>query len=201
MATNVPAPVPKFFKSNRAFAAWLRAHGSVAPELLVGFHKTGSGNGGLTYKEALDEALSYGWIDGIRRRIDNKSYSIRFTPRKPRSIWSAVNIKRMNELIALKRVTPAGLVAFAKRDEKRAAIYSYEREAAALDGAERARLDADKKAAAFYDAQAPWYRRTSAHWVTSAKRAETRARRLDTLIECSRKGERIPPLAFPSHAK
>ena len=200
-AKSKDAVTPWFFKSGRAFRTWLEKNGSTATELLVGIYKKGSAHGGMTYQDALDEALAVGWIDAVRRRIDDDAYSIRFTPRKPRSIWSAVNIKRVNELTALGVMTAAGVAAFAKRDEKRSAIYAYERGGATLEGAERAQLDADENAAAFHDAQAPWYQRTAAYWIVNAKRPETRAKRLATLIECARKGERIPPLAYPSHQK
>jgi uncharacterized protein YdeI (YjbR/CyaY-like superfamily) len=166
---------------------------------LVGFYKRGSGKASLTYQEALDEALAFGWIDGIRRSVDAVAYTIRFTPRRPRSIWSAVNIRRVDELSAEGRMQPAGLEAYATRDPKRSAIYSYERASArekGLDSEATASIKADPKAWAFFDAQAPWYKRTSAHWVTSAKRPETRAKRLATLVDCSRQGKRIPPLSY-----
>jgi uncharacterized protein YdeI (YjbR/CyaY-like superfamily) len=186
-----------FFKTAAAFRAWLTRHHDSATELLVGFHKVGSGRKSITYREALDEALSFGWIDGVRRRLDDESYSIRFTPRKPTSIWSAVNIRRVKELEAAGRMQPAGLAAFAKRDEKRSAIYSYERGAAALDGDALETFAANKQALEFYERQAPWYRRTTAHWVISAKRPETRDKRLRTLIDYSARGERIPMLTPP----
>lgn len=151
----------------------------------------------MTYKEALDEALAFGWIDGVRRRYDDESYTIRFTPRKPTSIWSAVNIKRVKELETAGRMMPAGLTAFAKRDEKQSAIYSYERDHAELD-AESLRVFSENPAAlSFHQSQAPWYRRTTAHWISSAKRPETRERRLKTLIDYSARGERLPMLTPP----
>ncbi|HEU4785911.1 MAG TPA: YdeI/OmpD-associated family protein [Gemmatimonadaceae bacterium] len=186
-----------FFKTAVAFRAWLARHHDSATELLVGLHKVGSGRKSITYQEALDEALAFGWIDGVRRRLDDESYSIRFTPRKPTSIWSAVNIKRVKELEVAGRMAPAGLAAFAKRDEKRSAIYSYERDAAALDAEALTTFAANEKALEFYERQAPWYRRTTAHWVISAKRPETRDRRLRTLIDYSARGERIPMLTPP----
>ena len=186
-----------FFKTAAAFRAWLARHHASATELLVGFHKVGSGRKSITYQEALDEALAFGWIDGVRRRLDDESYSIRFTPRKPTSIWSAVNIKRVKELEVAGRMAPAGLAAFGKRDEKRSAIYSYERSAAALDGEALRTFAANEKALEFYERQAPWYRRTTAHWVISAKRPETRDKRLRTLIDYSARGERIPMLTPP----
>src|SRR3954452_5808319 len=118
---------PTFFKSGAEFRAWLEQHHGAAPELLLGFYKKASGKGGITYQEALDEALAFGWIDGIRRARDVSSYTIRFTPRKPKSIWSAVNIRRVGELTAAGRMAEAGLAAFGRREEKRSAIYAYER--------------------------------------------------------------------------
>ena len=187
---------PRFFSNANGFRSWLEKHHDTETELLVGFYKKGSGKPTITYQEALDEALIVGWIDGIRRSLDEERYTIRFTPRKPRSIWSVVNIKRVNELTAAGRMHANGLAAFAKRDEKRSAIYSYERGGAVLEGDALAALKADKKAWKYDEAQAPRYKCPSAHWVTSAKKPETRAKRLATLIECSRKGERIPPLAY-----
>ena len=188
---------PTFFKSGAEFRAWLERHHRDATELLLGFYKKSSGKGGITYRDALDEALAYGWIDGVRRALDADSYSVRFTPRKARSIWSAVNIKRVGELTAAARMAEAGLAAFAKRDEKRSAIYAYERATAELDAASAKQFKADNKAWTFYRAQAPWYRRTSTHWVVSAKRAETRARRLAILIAYSHDEERLPQLTPP----
>jgi len=188
---------PTFFKSGADFRAWLKEHHRAKLELLLAFYKKGSGKGGITYQEALDEALAFGWIDGVRRARDAVSYTIRFTPRKPRSIWSAVNIRRVGELTAAGRMSEAGLAAFGKRDDNRSAIYAYERESAALDPESTRKFKADKKAWAFYRAQAPWYQRTSTYWVVSAKRPETRTRRLAILIDYSRNGERLPQLTPP----
>lgn len=185
---------PKFFKTPEDFRAWLTKHHETERELLVGFWKVDSGKPSITWPQSVDEALSFGWIDGVRRRVDDESYTIRFTPRKPTSIWSAVNIKRMKALIEEGRVAPAGHAAFDKRDESRSELYSYERKAAAFDEETLERFAEEKKAWAWYNAQAPWYRRTTAHWVTSAKRPETREKRLLLLIACSKKGERIPGL-------
>jgi uncharacterized protein YdeI (YjbR/CyaY-like superfamily) len=190
---------PRFFRTVADFHAWLAKSHATVDELLVGLHKKGAGKQSMTYPEALDEALIFGWIDGVRRTIDEASYSIRFTPRRATSIWSAVNIKRVGELTAAGRMQPAGLAAFAKRDPKKSAIYSYERAKASemlLDEEALSSIKADKKAWAFFDAQAPWYKLTTAHWVVNAKRAETRAKRLSTLIECCRAGKRIPPLDY-----
>jgi uncharacterized protein YdeI (YjbR/CyaY-like superfamily) len=137
----------------------------------------------------------------VRRRIDDGSYSIRFTPRTARSIWSTVNIKRMGELIAARRVAPAGLAAFARRDEKRSEVYSYERKNAELSPEHVKAMKADAKAWANFNSMPPGYRRIAAHWVTSAKKDETRARRLAELIACSRRGERISMLTSPAARK
>jgi uncharacterized protein YdeI (YjbR/CyaY-like superfamily) len=186
---------PTFFATSAQFRAWLERHHHSSTELLVGFHKRGTGRPSMTWHESVDQALCFGWIDGVRRRIDDGSYSIRFTPRKPRSTWSAVNVKRMKELIAQGLVAPAGLAAFERRTDDRTAIYSYEqRHSAKLEPEQQQRLEADPQAHAFFVAQPPSYRRTAIHWVTSAKKPETRERRLTQLIECSAAGELVPPL-------
>lgn len=139
--------------------------------------------------------MCFGWIDGVRRRIDDASYSIRFTPRKRRSTWSAVNIKRMKELVDDGLVSPAGIAAFERRTDDRTAIYSHEqRKAAKLEPDQERRLRADERARAYFESQPPSYRRAAIHWVTSAKKPETRDRRLQQLIECSAAGQPVPPL-------
>jgi len=185
---------PTFFRSPTEFRAWLEENHATVTVLLVGFYRTDSGKGGITYPEALDEALCFGWIDGIRRRFDESSYTIRFTPRKPGSIWSAVNTKRVGELMKAGRMHPAGRKEFDQRDRKKSELYSYERESCKLEGEYAKKFRANKKAWQFYQAQAPWYRRTSAWWVVSAKREETRTRRLAKLIEDSAKGKRLDML-------
>ena len=181
---------PTFFSNPDELRAWLGAHGSEA-ELWVGFYKKGLGKGGITYAEAVDEALCHGWIDGIRKTIDADSYTNRFTPRRRGSVWSQVNIKLAHELIAAGRMQPAGLAAFEARDGARSGQYSYEQRTRDLAGDELARLQADAAAWAFYQAQPPSYRRAAAGWVMSAKREERRRKRLATLIEDSRAGRRI----------
>ena len=148
----------------------------------------------ITYPEALDEALCYGWIDGVRKAVDDISYTQRFTPRKTKSIWSLVNIRRVGELTKLGRMMPPGIAAFEARDEERAKTYSYENHRAHSAKPMRRSFARNQKAWEFYEAQPPWYRRTSSFWVTSAKQEETRLRRLEQLIACSAKGERIPQL-------
>ena len=181
---------PTFFKSAADFRAWLDKHHASAEELLVGFHKKALGKG-ITYAQALDEALCYGWIDGVRRRVDAEAYSIRFTPRRPGSIWSAVNVRHMERLIASGATKPPGLSVYQGRDQKKTNLYSYERATAKFDAALEAQLRANKKAASFFEAQPPGYRKVIAHWVTSAKKEETRARRMAQLIATSAKGSRI----------
>jgi uncharacterized protein YdeI (YjbR/CyaY-like superfamily) len=185
-----------FFKTSRAFRVWMEENHASTDELLVGFYKVDTGRGGVTYQEALDEALAFGWIDGIRRRIDDASYSIRFTPRRARSIWSNVNIKRVGELMTKGRMAAAGLAAFEKRDAKRSGAYSYEstapRPVDELGLEQLALFKTKKKAWAFFEAQAPYYKKLMARFVMSAKREETRAKRLAQLIDYSKRGERIP---------
>ena len=188
---------PRFFATPEDFRAWLEKHHAGAGELLVGFYKKGSGRPSITWPESVDEALCFGWIDGIRRRIDDESYSIRFTPRRARSIWSAVNIARAGELIAAGRMTPMGLAAFEARDEKRSAVYSYEqRHRAKLDPEQEARLRADPAAWEWFQSRPPSWRQAAVYWITSAKRPETRERRLATLIEDASAG-RMPRALTP----
>ncbi len=156
---------------------------------------------GLTYRDALDEALCFGWIDGVRRSLDKNSFSTRFTPRKPKSKWSAVNVKRATELQAEGRMHPSGAATFAARVAVHPRRYSYETRPTELDAGSLKALRANKRAWAFFEAQPPWYRRTSAFWVMEAKREETRERRLAELIARSAKREPInlldrrPPVA------
>ena len=183
------------------FRAWLEQNHQTTTELLVRCYKTRAKDKGLTYRQALDEALCFGWIDGVRRAVDNDSFSVRFTPRKPKSKWSAVNIERATELQAEGRMHPAGEAAFAARDAATPKRYSYESRPAKLDARSLAKLRANKRAWVFFQAQPPWYRRTSSFWVMEAKREETRERRLAELIARSAKGEPIklldrrPPVA------
>jgi uncharacterized protein YdeI (YjbR/CyaY-like superfamily) len=182
---------PVFFRSAADFGAWLDANHATAEVLLLGLYKTSSGKAGMTYKQALDEALAYGWIDGVRTGLDEERYTIRFTPRRPKSIWSKVNIKRAHELQAEGRLKPAGLAAFEARDEKRTQLYSFENAPRELDPAYEKTFKRNKKAWTFYQAQAPWYRRGTKWWVMAAKKEETRFRRLAQLIEGCGKGERL----------
>ena len=183
---------PVFFESGAHFRRWLEENHDRAKELWFGFYKKGSGRAGVTYAEALDEALCFGWIDGVRKSVDESRYVIRFTPRTPRSVWSAVNIKRVGELTASGRMAEPGLRAFRARDESRSGRYSYEARTRELDPAYERRLRANRKAWAFFQSQAPWYQHATKSWVMSAKKEETRLRRLSALIEGSARGERLP---------
>jgi uncharacterized protein YdeI (YjbR/CyaY-like superfamily) len=186
---------PRFFATPGDFRAWLEAHHDAETELLVGFHKKGSGRESITWPESVDEALCFGWIDGMRRSLSGTAYVIRFTPRKTTSTWSAVNVARVTELTKAGRMRPAGLRAFAARRADRTGVYSFERnKAAKLPEEQEKRLRANRRASAFFDAQPPWYRRTAIHWVISAKRPETREWRLSRLIADSAAGRRIKPL-------
>ena len=176
---------PTFFKFSTKLHDWyLKNHGK-KKELLIGFYKKDSGKPSITYHEALNEALSFGWIDGIRKSIDDLSYSIRYTPRKKNSIWSAVNIKRIGELSQLGRMHPAGLQTFQARDLKRAGLYSFEQKNHELAKNYEKKFKANKKAWSFFQSKPPSYRKPSIHWVMSAKQEETRQRRLDILIHDS----------------
>jgi uncharacterized protein YdeI (YjbR/CyaY-like superfamily) len=182
---------PKFFATPEKFRAWLEKNHASEKELLVGFYKRDSGKPSITWPESVDEALCVGWIDGIRRTIDDVSYTIRFTPRTLKSKWSAVNIKRVGELTKLGRMKPAGLAVFEKRDASQSEGYSYERKEAQLDAAMEKKFRANKAAWTFWEKQPPYYRRTLSWWVISAKREETRAKRLEQLIAASAEGRRI----------
>jgi uncharacterized protein YdeI (YjbR/CyaY-like superfamily) len=187
---------PIFFATASELRDWLEDNHETAKELIVGFYKRASGKPSLTWYELVDEELCFGWIDGVRKGIDDVSYANRITPRKPRSTWSAINIARAKELTRLGRMRPAGLKAFERRTDERSAIYSYEqRKAARLDPAAERSFRANKKAWAFFHAQPPSYRRAATWWVISAKREETRQRRLATLIADSQAGRIIGPLS------
>jgi uncharacterized protein YdeI (YjbR/CyaY-like superfamily) len=189
---------PQFFARPEDFRAWLQANHDSAGELWVGFHKVGTGRPSITWPQSVDEALCFGWIDGVRKRLDDDSYVIRFTPRRKGSIWSAVNIKRMGELIAEGRVHPAGLAAFEKRRDDRSAIYSYEqRTTAELPDEYQRRFQENAAAWEFFQSRPPGYRRTATWWVISAKKEETREKRLATLIADSAAGRTIAQLTRP----
>jgi uncharacterized protein YdeI (YjbR/CyaY-like superfamily) len=192
---------PTHFKSPSDFREWLEENHDRASELWVGFYKKGSGKTGITYQEALDEALCFGWIDGVRKSVDEASYTNRFTPRKPGSNWSEVNVKRVGELTAEGRMRPPGVDAFERRDQEKTKQYSYEARSRELDSAYQKRFKANRRAWAFWSSQPPYYRRVASWFVMSAKKEETRLKRLATLIEISERGERLPQVRKPLKAK
>jgi uncharacterized protein YdeI (YjbR/CyaY-like superfamily) len=193
MPTKAAAPIkPTYFATPADFRRWLKQHHSTEPELWVGFHKKTSGRPSITWPESVDEALCYGWIDGLRKSIDAGRYMIRFTPRKTTSVWSSVNTKRATELIRERRMQPAGLAAFSARNAKRSGIYSFEqRRDPTLTPELTARFRANRAAWEFFEAQPPGYRKIVTWWIVSAKQEATRERRLDTLIRQSAAGRRI----------
>jgi uncharacterized protein YdeI (YjbR/CyaY-like superfamily) len=199
-ASAGPAAEPEFFATPKAFRAWLRQHHAGRSELLVGFWKKHTGKPSLTWPQSVDEALCFGWIDGIRRSLGEDAYSIRFSPRRPRSTWSAVNLKRMGELIAEGRVHPAGMAAFERRSDDNTAIYAYEQRGRGLDEPYASELRAHARAWEYFQAQRPGYRKTVSWWVMSAKRDDTRRRRLARLIEACAAGEWIAALKPPGDA-
>ena len=188
-------PKPQFFPTLANWRAWLEKHHADAEEFWVGFYKRDSGRPSITWPESVDGALCFGWIDGVRKSIDATSYKIRFTPRKHRSIWSAINIKRAKELSKQGLMHPAGLAALDKRDSDRSAIYAYEqRTNAKLPVAFEKQFRINAEGWSFFQSQPPWYQRTSTYWVVSAKKEETRLKRLAILIDCSARKQKIPSL-------
>jgi uncharacterized protein YdeI (YjbR/CyaY-like superfamily) len=189
---------PTFFPAPADLRAWLEENHASEGELWVGFYKVGTGRASITWPESVDEALCFGWIDGVRKKLAEESYVIRFTPRKPTSNWSAKNLDRIEELIAEGRVRLAGMRVYEARDREKEKVYSFERRReATLDATQEARFRANEAAWAFFQGQPPGYRRTATHWVISAKREATRERRLDALIEDSAAGRRVGPLRRP----
>ena len=182
-----------FFESPAEFRAWLEQHHATERELWVGYYKKGSGRPSMTWPESVDEALCFGWIDGIRKSVDGESYTIRFTPRRPRSVWSAVNIGRAGELTREGRMWPAGVKAFEARDENRSRIYAYEQREQGLAEPYAKKMRRNKAAWKFFQAQTASYRKLVGSWVSSAKKEETRLKRLEQLIEDSAAGRTIPP--------
>lgn len=191
---------PRFFKTPAEFNRWLAKNHQKADELWVGYYKKGTGKPSMTWPESVEEALCYGWIDGLRKSIDEKSYMIRFTPRKPTSNWSAVNIRTVKRLIQENRMKEPGLQAYRRRDPAKPAVYSFENRKV-LAPAYKSRLKANTAAWAFFQSQPPWYRRTAGHWVMDAKREETRLKRLRQLIEDSAAGRTIKPLTRKTGSK
>jgi uncharacterized protein YdeI (YjbR/CyaY-like superfamily) len=188
-------PKPTFFPTPADFRAWLEAHHDKFRELLVGFHKKASGKPSITWPESVEVALCFGWIDGVRKSLDETSYTIRFTPRKPTSTWSYINIKLARKLAKQGLMHPAGLKAFAARSEKKSAIYSYEqRKNPHFTREQEKQFRASKTAWEFFRSQAPWYQRVTTFWVINAKREETKLKRLSELIGHSQNRRRIPGL-------
>jgi uncharacterized protein YdeI (YjbR/CyaY-like superfamily) len=189
---------PRFFRSPAEFRAWLEKNHDRTSELLVGFYKKSSGKKGITYEQALDEALAFGWIDGVRRSLDDQSSTIRFTPRRPKSNWSLKNIRRVEELTDLGRMAPPGVAAFERRDTSEAGTYSFEQANPAFGEDLEKRFRRNRKAWRFWEEQPPGYRKAATWWVVSAKREDTRLRRLATLIEDSANGRRLAQLTSPT---
>jgi uncharacterized protein YdeI (YjbR/CyaY-like superfamily) len=182
---------PVFFTNSAEFRKWLEENHQSETELIVGYYKVGTGKPSMNWSESVDEALCFGWIDGIRKSIDNESYCNRFTPRKPRSNWSAVNIKKVEELIRSGKMAPAGLAAFEKRSEERSAIYSYENRPEKFDPEMEAQFKKHIDAWEFFSKLSPSYRKSVIYWVMSAKQQATQLSRLDKLIAASAERKRL----------
>ena len=194
---SVPTPSNvRFFKTPAELRAWFEANHDTATELWLGYHRKRSGRPSVTWQEVVDQELCFGWIDSVRYPLGDDMSAQRITPRRKRSVWSAVNIKRFGELESQGLVHPSGRAAFETRDEKRSRIYAYENRGG-LDESRTAEFRRQKAAWKYFESQAPWYRRTASYWVMSAKRDDTRDRRLKALIAHSRNGQRIPPLRRP----
>lgn len=182
---------PKFFTTQSEFRKWLAKNHNKERELLVGFYRVGCGKPSMTWPQSVDEALCFGWIDGVRKRIDDESYSIRFTPRKPTSIWSSVNIKKIEDLTKQDLMQPAGLAAFEKRTANKSKIYAYENEPVQLSPAFEKAFKAHEKAWAFFTTQAPSYQKTMIHWIMRAKQEATQISRLEKTITESANQKRL----------
>ena len=185
---------PRFFRTPEAFGQWLEANHAKAGELVVGYWKVATGKPSMTWAQSVEQALRFGWIDGVRRSLSSDAYTIRFTPRKPASHWSLVNVRTMERLLAQGQVAPAGKAAWERRRADKTGVYSAEqRTAAKLSAAETKALKADARAWADWSNRPPSYRRTVTWWIVSAKKPETRARRLATLLDCCGRGIHVPP--------
>lgn len=196
-----PDVKPRFFRSAAEFRAWLERNHDRASELYVGFYKKASGKAGITYAQAVDEALCFGWIDGVLHRIDDERHMQRFSPRTAKSYWSQVNTAKALALIKAGRMAAPGLAAFERRDSAKTKRYSFEAANAALDNELERKFKANRRAWQYFSARPPGYRRTASFWVMSAKQQATRERRLATLIECSDAGKPIPLLLTDSRKK
>jgi uncharacterized protein YdeI (YjbR/CyaY-like superfamily) len=185
----------EFFDTPADLRAWFEQHHETAPELFVGYWKKGTGGVGVSHSEAIEQALCFGWIDSVARRLDDQRYRVRFTPRRKGSVWSAVNVAKITELTGRGLMRPAGLRAFEFRKPDQVGVYAYEQsEAAQFDAEQTARIQADPAAWGWFSKQGPGYRRSATHWVVTAKRPETRERRLAQLIAESAAGRKVPPL-------
>ena len=194
MATSKAAPAPRTFRTPAAFRAWLEKHHAKAKELEIRLFKVHAAHRGITYAQALDEALCFGWIDGVIHRLDEDSFRQRYTPRQPRSNWSRRNIEHVERLKKAGRMTAAGLAAYEAREAQRTGVYSFEQERPELAPAYLKTIRANKAAWAFFQERPPGFRRLMAHWIMSAKKEETRRKRLGLLIECASRGRKIPQL-------
>lgn len=182
---------PTFFPSQSDFRAWLEKHYKTEKELIVGYYKVGSGKPSMTWSESVDQALCFGWIDGIRRSIDAESYCIRFTPRRPTSIWSDINIKKVEELTKLGLMKPEGLKAFELRQEHRSRVYAFEKELVELSPEYERQFKNNKTAWEFFNSQAASYKKVMLHWIMGAKQEKTRLTRLEKAIQASEQGKRM----------
>jgi len=187
---------PVYFETPQDFREWLLKNHDKETELLVGFYKVSSKKPSMTWSESVDQAICFGWIDGVRRSIDHESYSIRFTPRKSSSIWSNINIKKVEELTDKGLMHPSGINAFEKRKQNKSGIYSYEKEEASLSNEFEKRFKANKKAWKYFQQMPPSYRRPAIHWVMTAKREETKLKRLEELINDSAEERKIKLLNY-----
>lgn len=192
---------PKFFSDSSKLRKWFETNHSKKDEQWIGYYKVNSGRKSITWPESVDQALCFGWIDGIRRSIDDEAYMIRFTPRRPKSNWSEVNLKRMPELIKLGLVHSAGMAAYERRDAEKIKQYAYERKSFQLTREQTAQIRRNKKAWAFFENLPPSVKKPTIAWVVTAKREETRKRRLAMLIECCQQEERLPHFQQPSQKK
>lgn len=182
---------PKFFSTQEDFRRWLEENHEKETELIVGFYNIKSGKQTMTWSEAVDQALCFGWIDGVRRKVDDESYSNRFTPRRASSNWSAVNIKKVADLTEKGLMMPAGVAAFEKRKDEKSAVYAYENEQKQFSGEFEKRFRANEKAWGFFEKQANWYKKQMTNWVLTAKQEATRERRFEKLVAESENEKRL----------
>ena len=185
-----------YFKTQKEMRKWFEKNHKKENELFAGFYKISSGKPSVTWSQSVDEALCFGWIDGIRRSVDEESYCIRFTPRNPKSNWSAVNIKKVEELIKLERMKPGGLAAFSFRKEEKSKIYAYENPAVIFDKTYEKKFKANKSAWKYFKSTAPTYQKITTRWVMSAKQEETRLKRLEELMRDCASGKKIKALSY-----